>query len=255
VALPAALRQVGTDLGECARLLGEGQTGPQVAGLQQGIEAALSALIDAFQAAQQAQARPTQKQPQAGTQPLKQPLVGQGGQLKVLRAMQLALNTQTQAPDADAARLADRQGALAAAAHALRANQAADGMDRAQGLLAQGQTREPVPSIQRDVVSRLDALIAAAEEQQRQAASAKQAQQPGTQSGEQTPTRAAEQSTLRPGDWRQGRLPIAPHLPGDWAASLPPTEQKEIADTFRTGRLPARYEEMLREYNKRLAQQ
>ncbi len=256
VALPAALRQVDADLGECARLLGQAQTGPQVAGLQSGVESALSALIEAFQAEQQAQAEQAQAAQQQGGEPPKPALVGKTAQLKVLRAMQLALNAQTQTPGAEPPRLADRQAALADAAHALRADEAADGMDRAQGLLARGETGEPVQSVQRDVVSRLDALIAAAEAQQKQAqaASAKHAQQPGTQSGQQTPTRAAEQSTPRPGDWRQGRLPEAARLPGAWAAGLPPTEQKKIADTFRTGRLPARYEQMLREYNKRLAE-
>ncbi len=172
--------------------------------------------------------------------------------------MQLGLNAQTAAPDADAAQLVDPQGALADAAHALRADQPADGMDRAEGLLAEGQTGEPVQSIQRDVVSQLDALIASAEARQRraQAVAAKQAQQPGNQTSQQTPLRAAEQSTLPSGRLAPGpRCSATSRLPGDWAASLPPTEQRKIADTFRTGRLPARYEQMLREYNKRLARE
>jgi hypothetical protein len=258
LALPAALKQTSADLAECARLLGQAQAGPRVAGLQQAVEAALAALIDALNAAQQAQAQQSQTPPEQQAEGQKPPLVGEEGQLRVLRAMQLCLNAQTQAlaPDSkeQAAGLAARQGELADVARGLKADGPAGDMETAQGQLAKGEAGEPVQSAQRDAVSKLDGLIAAAEEQARKLQQ-KQSLQPGSQGGSQTPKQAAQQSAPRPGDWRQGRLPAPARTPGDWAASLPPTEQKKIADTFSTGRLPARYEELLRAYNESLARQ
>ena len=134
VALPAALRQVKEDVAECATLLGDARTGPEVTAVQEGVESALAALIDAFQAAQQAQVKPPETPPQEQApqrESRKPPLVDLGQQLKVLKALQLSVNAQTgrldaqrgaldaEAARAQAARLATRQGDLLGVARSL----------------------------------------------------------------------------------------------------------------------------------------
>ena len=190
-----------------------------------------------------------------------------GQQLKVLRALQLGVNAQTARLDAgavgaderrsQASRLAERQGDLVGVARSLELDDVAAGMEKAQGLLKDGETGEPVRSVQAGVVAQLDALIASYEEQSQRSAPGQpqQAAKPSPKGGAETPTRAAQESAVPPGDWRHGRLAEAAQLPGGWAPGLPPSEQKKIADTFSTGRLPGRYAELLREYNKRLAAQ
>lgn len=147
-------------------------------------------------------------------------------------------------------------GGAALAAQPASLDGAAAGMEKAQGLLMEGQTGEAVRSLQGDIVAQLDALIARYLEKQLPATQGQPEEAVSTSSkgGAQTPLRPAQESAVPPGDWRHGRLPEAAQLPGGWAPGLPPTEQKKIADTFSTGRLPARYAELLREYNKRLAE-
>ena len=147
-------------------------------------------------------------------------------------------------------------GGAALAAQPASLDDAATGMEKAQGLLKEGQTGEAVRSLQGDVVAQLDALIARYRERQRPATQGQpeEAVSSSSKGGAQTPLRPAQESAVPSGDWRHGLLPEAAPLPGAWAPRLPPTEQKKIADTFSTGRLPARYAELLREYNKRLAE-
>ena len=152
--------------------------------------------------------------------------------------------------------LACALGGAALAAQPASLDDVAAGMEKAQGLLKDGQTGDAVRALQGDVVTQLDALIALYAEKPTPAAQGKpeESAKPSSEGGEQAPVKPAKESAVPPGDWRQGRLPEARQLPGGWAASLPPAEQKKIADTFSTGRLPARYAELLREYNKRLAE-
>jgi len=171
VALPAALQQARDDMAECARLLGEARTGPEVTALQEGIEATLEALIEALRTSvPEATEKPeTAEEQEAGSGEDERPLVGIIGQLKVLRALQLTLNAQTARPGADAARLAERQGVLAEAAGALAADvpplaPVASTMQEAQRMLEQGRTGHDARVLQERAVSQLDALIRRLEE-------------------------------------------------------------------------------------------
>jgi hypothetical protein len=125
-------------------------------------------------------------------------------------------------------------------------------------LLRQGVTGEQTSRVQQDIIERLDGLIASLETAPGAGETAPVAQeQPGGQQPSGTigrPGRPAEESVLSAP--APGRGPIQPTGPqgGEWLPQLPPTEQKRVADTFTTGRLPPRYRELLRQYSKRLTE-
>ncbi len=75
---------------------------------------------------------------------------------------------------------------------------------------------------------------------------------PGAETGR--PDRPAEESVLPSGRWEPGRLSPAEALEGDWRADLPEAGRRTIEDTLGTGRLPARYRDLLRAYNLKLAE-
>ncbi len=130
----------------------------------------------------------------------------------------------------------------------------------AQRLIEQGDTGARTQQVQQGIVDELDALIKAMSAQEGMSVplpgKKPAAAQPRLPSGATGPPRKpAAESVLPLGEWTYGRL-AQPGQPGEaWLPQLPPAQQKAIADTFRAGRLPPRYEELLREYNKRLAQQ
>ncbi|MFW6188958.1 MAG: hypothetical protein ACOC7T_00865 [Planctomycetota bacterium] len=141
-------------------------------------------------------------------------------------------------------------------------DEVAQRMRRAEGMLEEGRLGEPLERAQRRIVSDLDALIAALEEREsgggsRRAASGRKRRPtrpaPGVGPGRR-PGRPAEESRLPPAVGREAAARPPQPVEGDWAPGLPPEERKAVADTFRTGRLPARYRELLRAYNKRLAE-
>ncbi len=128
----------------------------------------------------------------------------------------------------------------------------------AQALLQQGSTGERTQRVQQEVVEQLDALIAALRPEHVIAVPVTgeegeaELQQPGSSTA--APVRPAEESTLPAGRWGYGRLRERPQVEEAWLPELPATERKKIADAFATGRLPPRYRELLRQYNKRLAE-
>ena len=129
---------------------------------------------------------------------------------------------------------------------------------RAEGLLRGGETGADVQRLHGDIVAQLDALIALAEEDTGFMLGAKpgekesKALKPGSTTA--APEKPAEESILPDGGWAYGRMRSPVELEGGWLPELPATQRKAIADAFRTGRLPLRYREVLREYNKRLAE-
>ncbi len=132
-------------------------------------------------------------------------------------------------------------------------------MQEAQGLLEQGETGEPVQRVQEDIVHRLDALIAFAEAGLSMPPNPKakermaRAERPAETTG--PPEKPAERSTLPGGTWAYGRMRAPAEAEEAWLPQLPPTERKAIADALRAGRLPPRYRELLRQYNRRLAEE
>lgn len=128
----------------------------------------------------------------------------------------------------------------------------------AEGLLRQGVTDERVQRVQQGVVDQLDALIAASRSDKTLAAGGTGKEQepemvkPGASTG--PPQKPAEESILPPGEWRYGRMREPAEAGDTWMPELPAAERKKIADAFETGRLPRRYRELLRQYNKRLAE-
>jgi len=132
--------------------------------------------------------------------------------------------------------------------------------EQAEALIRQGDTGAKTQQVQQGIVDGLDTLIAALATGEgvsvpipgKQSVPAK-LQQPGATTG--PAHKPAPESILPSGEWRYGLL----RQPGGgteaWMPQLPPNEQKAISDAFQTGRLPLRYEELLRDYNKRLAEE
>jgi hypothetical protein len=134
IALPVALRQVKADIAASAALLRNGVTGAAVQSLQQEIEEALKAMIEALQGAEAARAAPPpQPKAQKGA-PSRGMLVDVVAELKVLRAMEVGLKGRTERFDQtrgragelppgardELARLSARQGEVTAALTALQ---------------------------------------------------------------------------------------------------------------------------------------
>jgi hypothetical protein len=132
--------------------------------------------------------------------------------------------------------------------------------EQAEALIGQGDTGAKTQQVQQGIVDGLDTLIAAlaAEEGVSVPIPGKQSvpaklQQPGATTG--PAHRPAPESILPSGEWRYGLLRQPGAVTEAWMPQLPPNEQRAISDAFQTGRLPQRYEELLREYNKRLAEE
>jgi hypothetical protein len=130
---------------------------------------------------------------------------------------------------------------------------------RAAGLLAAGATDDEVRAVQRGVLEGLDALIAALEAQDAAAAAAaaRAGQMPTPRPGSATgaPRKPAEESVAGGRRWATGRLGEEPAGGEAWLPGLPASERSKVADAFATGRLPARYRDALRDYNRRLAEE
>ena len=131
---------------------------------------------------------------------------------------------------------------------------------QAAALIRQGDTGARTQKVQQGIVDGLDGLIKALSSEAgagvpipgRQSVPTK-LQQPGATTG--AAQKPAQESFLPSGEWRNGLLRQPGAVTEAWMPQLPPNEQKAIAATFQTGRLPPRYEELLREYNKRLAEE
>lgn len=131
--------------------------------------------------------------------------------------------------------------------------------EQAQALLQQGVTGERTQALQQEIVDGLDALIAAYRTQGGAVVPLppKEGQPKVLQQSATTgvPQKPARESVLPVGEWQAGRTRPPEALAEAWTPKLPEAERKKIEDAFRTGRLPRRYEDLLREYNKRLAEE
>jgi hypothetical protein len=135
--------------------------------------------------------------------------------------------------------------------------QIAGEMSRAESLLRQGAPAGEVRGAQEEVVRQLDALIGRLEIQSGGAAASAepgQVELPSPAGSTGVPFKPAEQSVLPPG----GPPPGALNLPGEsgapWLPQLPEKDRQAVAEAFSAGRLPPRYRELLRSYNRRLAE-
>jgi hypothetical protein len=130
-------------------------------------------------------------------------------------------------------------------------------MTEAERLLGGGRLGAELESLQREILERMDALIqlyrpSEAATEQRKARSEVPGRRPGGM-GTDRPVRPAEESMAGEGQWQWAHVLPSEVPEGDWAPGLPPGERQRINDTFRTGRLPGRYRQLLRQYNRRLA--
>ena len=133
-ALPAVLRQVRADVGAVAARLGAARLGPEVVLLEEDVEAALQALLNAVSARASDQPAPpddSTTQRRRGRKASR--LVGATAELKLLRALQVQVNLRTaqlearrgdsweqvEASRVQTARLAERQTRLASAVREL----------------------------------------------------------------------------------------------------------------------------------------
>jgi len=130
---------------------------------------------------------------------------------------------------------------------------------QAEGLLREGKTGREARAVQQEVLDRLDEAIAALQPKvglpppmpTRLGETGMEA--PGGATAR--PLRPAEESAASGGQWQYGRLRQAPAPDEAWLPGLPPAERKAIQDAFDAGRLPRHYQALLREYNKRLAEE
>jgi hypothetical protein len=131
-------------------------------------------------------------------------------------------------------------------------------MKEAETSLRQGKTGGQVTDAQDAAIRQLDALIAACQVEPGAGmkAGAAEGGSPSAQPTATTalPMRPAQESVLPSGGPSAGPVRPAGELVGAWLPQLPPTEQKKVADTFTAGRLPSRYRNLLRLYNRRLAE-
>jgi len=270
-AWPAALRQLSADARACALLLQDGRAARALRS-QDEIILMLEDLVEALRPESPEGAARLEEQSSPGRQP-QEPQVNLAEELLVMRALQMGINRRTQrlqdGPADGLEALADRQTELkqniqslaesAAAAPAGMLRDIGHRMAEAEGLLRGGQVNARLQSAQRQIVERLDILIELA----RAAGAATQKKsRPGEGSKRRAGQRPAgaplshmEESRLASGPAPSAGSPGSAPAAGDWAPGLPESERRKISDSFRTGRLPARYMELLRSYNKRLARE
>lgn len=280
-ALPAALEGVGADVALCRRRLAEGQAGPAVQRLQEGIIGELEALLEALGGGDRAMVGDLEPgEPGQDAQRRRRP-ADVAGELRVVRAVQTAVQARTArldelrqageaSPlDAEAAALGERQAGVTAMVGAVRQAgtpalawrlaPVGEGSALAGELLRRGLTGQQVQQAQQRVVDGLDALIAALERQAVLTASASseasesRSQRTGVASG--PPVRPADESMHSPFGPAPGRIAEEGPAAAAWLPDLPEAERKKVSDAFRTGRLPARYRDLLRDYSRRLAAQ
>lgn len=134
--------------------------------------------------------------------------------------------------------------------------------ERAALLIGQGETGGEVQRMQQDILDTLDAMIAAYQAEQAAAAGPPGEQAQGETKGPAevtaAPRKPLAESLLPEGEWQRGRLPragAALESAEAWMPQLPEAERKAISDALDAGRLPRRYQELLRQYNKRLAEE
>ena len=281
-AMPVALAGVREDMAAAAALLRDTDLGPATRRLQAQIEEALAALLDVL--------KPGLMPPvgQAGS-PSKMRKEKDGAELsvdllaelRIVRAVQGPLASRTavldelRGPgaglDAEAARLAGRQSGITtivrrlasaladadANAAAVRFRALAAMSDDAAAALRRVDGAADAHKVQREILGELDQLIAALEQQGGASATLKGGteesgqQRPGAKTG--APRKAAEKTTLPGGQWQFGKQRDEEDADEAWMPDLPAAEKQAVRDALEAGRMPPRYRELLREYNKRLA--
>lgn len=135
---------------------------------------------------------------------------------------------------------------------------AARRMEDVEVMLREGRTGPDVQETQQQILAELDRLV----RQRQQEGRSPQRQSglrelneptiPGAATGR--PGQPAEESVLPGGRWERGRLTPTEAPEGDWAPGLPEAERRKLDDALRTGRLPSHYRNLLRAYNRRLAE-
>lgn len=291
VALPAALRHIRADIRTCADLLRARNTGPVVRALQEQVELALAALVEVLRGIQAlAATEPAESGMTEMEEPKGRGLVDVLGELRVARMLQATLlqrtasadrlagadDRQRPSPGEEVNVLADRQAGISAMFDGLgelgvpgfqsaggpapAAGASMNAMSReAEALLRMGISGEQTQRLQRGIVGRLDALIALAQAQPAASRTApgKGRQMPIERPGAATgaPQKPARESILPMVEWQYGRTRDVAEPGEAWLPELPAAELKKITDAFSTGRLPLRYRELLRLYNKRLAEE
>jgi len=95
VAFPEAVEMIRDDMQNVVGLLARFKVDSVTLGVEEDIIAALEEMIAALQKAQQQQQQRQQQQQQQGGQPSEPPLVDQLAELKMIRALQMRVNTRT----------------------------------------------------------------------------------------------------------------------------------------------------------------
>ncbi|MFO8006673.1 MAG: hypothetical protein R6V05_02960 [Candidatus Brocadiia bacterium] len=268
-AWPEAFSQLGALVDEAAGLVRDGRPAEAVP-VQQAVEALVEGLLEVLRARERlAESEPppppTRRDEEDTRRPMDVP-----EELRVLRALQSALNRASEAlagrnapreqVHSAAEGLADRQEGIRSGLGEVAGG--LPGTEPVQRLMADSarmlrrqELGETLQGTQQRIIGRLDALIAAARQAAASRAGAQEGPAPAMQTGRQTgiPDRPAEESRLPAGRW-EGTAPSLTGPPvGGWLPELPEAERRRIEDAFETGRLPARYREHLRQYNRRLA--
>ncbi len=135
-------------------------------------------------------------------------------------------------------------------------------MERAARLLQTGDGAANAVPAQRDALRRLDLLIerltisedpSLSGERPLKGSRLTETQMLTAGIGPQ-PERPAQESMLPAAQDGQPPPGVADEAGGEWAPGLPEAERQVIADTFSAGRLPPHYRDLLRAYNRRLAE-
>ncbi len=268
-AWPEALAQLAALVEGAAGLVRDGRPGDAVP-VQQAVEALVEGLLEVLRARERL---PESEQPPPPARKDKEDRrrpMDVLEELRIIRALQSALNRASRAladrpargeavgPAAE--RLAARQGGIRsglreAAGGLPGAGEVGELMSDSARMLRGQELGGALWKTQQGILGGLDSLIAAARQAVSAAAGAREGPARATQTGRQTgtPERPAEESRLPAGRW-EGRAPLLPReSAAGWLPELPEAERRRIEDAFETGRLPGRYREHLRRYNRRLA--
>ena len=276
--LAVALEGLRSDVAACRDTLADGIAGPETQGLQDAVIAEIEGLLAALRPADGARADvPSPGAEQSRGNRRRGDSADLAADLRIVRAVQSFVAGRTAAldrlrgspaaaPRSDAgarvAALADRQAGVTAMLAAVAGRAAAVGAikgasTRAEGLLRNSATGEPTQGAQREVLDGLERLVAALAQKAQLTSSEPgeqgQRQVPGAGGTTAPPERPLDESVLTAGGPGMGPLGRRAAAAGAWLPELPEAERQEVADSFTTGRLPARYRDLLRDYGRRLA--
>jgi len=131
-------------------------------------------------------------------------------------------------------------------------------MASVESMLREGESGRKVQQAQQQILADLDRLVRAREQEgdsSRRRSGLRERELrtiPGGATGR--PGRPAQESVLPGSRWDRGRLGPGQAPGGNWLPQLPAAERRKLDDALRTGRLPLHYRQLLRAYNRRLAE-